>query len=146
MSNIVSFEPDEWIQDRWESETLWIAYLSDGTKVFMDDERPEMPHHSAWVRLKNYCEINNLYVVKIQLKFRSHSEFVFDEHADGYAFRRGCLGSFGNPTRHFFHVGILKGNTVRMYKYSTPELILEDEEDRDPSSLEDCLILRTKFE
>lgn len=144
MSNIVSFEPDEWIQDRWESETLWIAYLSDGTSVWMDDERPEMPHHSAWVRLKNYCETNNLYVVKIQLKFRSHSEFVYDENSEGYCFRHGVLGSMGNPTRNFFLVGILKNDVVHMYKYSTPELVLEEEEDRDISTLEDCIIRKTK--
>ena len=139
----VCLESDSWIQDIEESTTLWIASLSDGTKAFMDDDRPNL-YHSAWVRLKEYCETNNLHVVKMQLKFRSHSEFVFDEDSEGYCFRKGVLGSFGSANQHFYLVGILKNGIVNMQKWSVPELILSETDERNPSDLSDCLILRTK--
>ena len=140
----VCFERDGWIQDIEESTTIWICTLSNGEIIYQDDERPDRMHHSAWVRLKNYCEANGLYVVKIQLKFRSHSEFVFDEEADGYCFRKGVLGSFGSANQHFYLVGILKNGIVNMQKWSVPELILSETDERNPSDLSDCLILRSK--
>lgn len=145
MSNLVCFEPDSWLQDRFESETTWICTLSNGETVWQDDDRPEMESHSAWIRLKKYCEQNNLHVIDMQLKFRSHSEFVRDPEGEGYCFRKGVLGGFGmEVTQQFYLVGILKNGVVHMQKWSVPELILTEEDDRDPSSLSDCLILRTK--
>ena len=144
MSNLVCTEPDGWIENRLEDTTFWIATLSNNEVVWMDDERPERKHHSAWIRLKEHCEINKLHVVKIQLKFRSHSEFVYDEDSEGYAFRKGVLGSFGSANQHFYLVGILKNGIVNMQKWSVPELILSETDERNPSDLSDCLILRSK--
>ncbi len=141
---LVAKEYDQFIEDK--DEALWIVTLSNNEIIWQDDDRPYVGHHSAWIRLKEYCEHNNLYIVKIQLKFRSHSEFIFCEDSEGYAFRKEAMGGFGvNITHHFYWLGILKNGIVHMEKWRVPELIKEEEEDRLPNSLLDCLILRTNY-
>lgn len=143
--NLVCFEPDQYVLDRIENTTFWIAELSDSSVVWGDDDNPDRPyHHSAWIRLKKYCEDSGLFIVKVQLKFRSHSEFIYDPEAEGYALRRAVLGAFGMAeSRNFIWCGFLKNGAVFMKKYSCPELILEEEEGRPPSSLTDCLIYKS---
>lgn len=135
---MVSFEVDSFIEDK--DETIWIATLSDGRKVYQDDDRPEHTERRAWVRLQEFCKKNNLYVVSMTVKFRSHQEDT-KKSSEGYFFRKGILGSFGSDKSiRFYLTGPIIGNKIHVTKWRVPEIIIEEEEIRDIEGNEDGII------
>lgn len=57
--------PDD---DYLESNTIWIASLSNGETIYRDDTLNEY----MWLDLKQYVEQNELSILSVRLKFRSH--------------------------------------------------------------------------
>ena len=37
---MLTFNPDDFINERFESQPRWVVTLSDGRKVYQDDDRP----------------------------------------------------------------------------------------------------------
>ena len=125
---------DDFIQDK--DETIWICKLDNGLTVYQDDDRPGL-EPSAWIRLGNYCRLNKVNIIEMIIKFRSHEELVGRE-ADGHFFRRAILGGLGlnrkeiPVSRHYFITGVLKDGKVYTTKWQVPELMLIEEDVRDP--------------
>lgn len=135
---MLSFELDSFIEDK--DETIWIATLSDGRKVYQDDNRPEFEEKRAWVRLQEYCRENNVYVRMMTIKFRSHQEDseVSDE---GIFFRKGVLGNWGSAkTLQYYLIGPIREGKIHVKKWRIPEIIIEEEEVRDIEGNEDGII------
>ena len=59
----------------------WIVTLSDDTRVYGDYERPDM--QNPWHRLKDYCEQNNVFPVKIELHMFGAPAKIFFEDSNG---------------------------------------------------------------
>ena len=57
----VSKKIDPYISAYADSNPIWIVKLSNGETVYQDDGRPDVEPESAWLRLKQYCEDNNLH-------------------------------------------------------------------------------------
>ena len=142
MSIFLSKEIDSYINVYADNNPLWIATLSNGETIYQDDGRPNIKPHSAWVRLKRYCEINDLHITNIKLRNRSHVEDVGSDY-DGYFFCKsaGAL-MFGDLTLHNFIVGTLTGEKLSVKKWRLPELIAEEIEERDPYELPECIIAK----
>jgi len=135
---MVSFELDDFILDK--DKTFWTALLSDGRSVYQDDERPCYDEKRSWVRLQAFCKENNLYVKKIDIRFRSHFE-TNHESVEGYFMRKGVLGDWGSEkVRNFFVCGPIIDGKIHITKWQIPELIIEDREIRDIEGNEDGII------
>ena len=104
-----------------EDKTIWIASLSNGQTVFQDDERTGAYPHSAWVRLKDYCEEEDVYINDLKIKFRSH--VVPIPRADGYHFMKGVGCVVGSGQEDFFIFGTLENGTLKRTWYKIPEII-----------------------
>ena len=106
-------------------KTVWAASLSDGTIVYQDDYRKGREPASAWLRLKGHVEENDLYIEKISITFRSHTEEV--PKGEYYHFTRsiGCL--VGEEQEDYLVFGVVnKGNMVRKW-YLIPSIIITKE-------------------
>lgn len=125
---MISLELDSFIKDK--DKAYWIAFLSDGTKAYQDEDRPGEAEPRAWVRLQEYCKEKNIYVRQIKLVFRSHTE-TCPESDEGYFLRRGLLGSFGANERNrnfeFYVIGQVVGDKINTVKWRIPELVIEED-------------------
>jgi hypothetical protein len=109
---------------------VWVADLSDGTIVYMDDGRPGL-ERSAWLRLCKHCRQKGLWVKRLHVKFRSNRADPLPLDAQGYYFSHMALGGFGfTDTLQFYLIGALTNQKVRLYKIQVPELIIAECEDR----------------
>ena len=136
---MVSFELDSFILDK--DKTVWEALLSDGRTVYQDDDRPEYEEKRAWVRLQTFCKENNLYVVRVDVRFRSHFETGQQGGEEGYFFRKGVIGDWGSKKcRDFYIFGPIINNKIHITKWQVPEIIIEDREIRDIEGNEDGII------
>jgi hypothetical protein len=71
----------------------------------------------------------------MSLKFRSH-EVQLPSNADGYYFTYGASRDFSSiVTRGYYVAGTLVGGVVTCKWFVIPELIVERESSRDPSTL-----------
>ncbi len=135
---MVSFELDSFILDK--DKTFWIALLSDGRSVYQDDDRPCYDEKRSWVRLQTYCKENNLFVKRIDIKFRG--EFATNpESTEGYFMRKGVIGDWGSSKiRNFFVCGPIINGKIHITKWQVPELLVEEREIRDIEGNEDGII------
>lgn len=104
-----------------DEKVIWIALLSDDQIVFQDDDREGTYHHSAWVRLKDYCEQEGVYIEDLKIKFRSH--VVPIPKSDGYHFIKGVGCMVGFDPEEFFIVGTLENGTLKRTWYKVPEIV-----------------------
>lgn len=123
---ITTYE-DEFIRNRYEDFTRWIAYLDDGTKVYQDDGRP-LETEPAWLRLKTYCQVNKRYIKQLILQFRDHFE-PLPPNKDGYMFKFGAGATWGGPTYQQYIVGYIEDGRLYKFVYNIPELIVHSTKD-----------------
>lgn len=118
---------DDFILEK--DKAFWRAELSNGLTVYQDDYRPGL-QHSAWLRLKEYCSINNVFVAKMWITFRSHTEFC-GESTTGFFFTLG-IKAYPNSTRQedrFICGPIIDGN-IHVNIWKVPEIITVESEIR----------------
>ncbi len=140
---MICLSEDDYVRELQDRGTaLWLASLSDGTTAFMDDGRPGLGEHSAWVRLATHVREGGLRLRGLSLRFRGHREAgILPDDADGYYFCKSALGTFGQDvTMGFYLVGALRGRRMEVQRWSVPELILVEREERDPARAGKCLI------
>ena len=136
----VCVEPDIYLGQYCDKNCIWIVELSNGQTVFQDDSRPDVYPESAWIRLKQYCKNENVYIDSMRLQFRSN-EIDIGSGADGYYFCKGVSAFMTtNITNHLYIAGILDNDVVRVSRWKVPELIKEGTELRNPDLAGDCLI------
>jgi|SRR6185312_1610020 len=117
----------------------WVARLSNGQVVFRNDNIPGINPRNSWVRLKEYCELNTLYIESFKLQFRSH--IINLPASAGYWFTYSILASPIN-TVHRWGVGTLEGNEISIEFYRVPELIVVETTKRSMEECKENLIVR----
>ena len=142
MENFVCRSYDSYLEDR--DKTVWIITLSDGSVVFQDDERYG-PEDRAWNRLKTYVREASLRVQSVKLKFRSHTETVFDDlsKAEGVFFSNAIGCWIGQKPINYYIMGYIENSVLYTQKCRVPELIFEESEERVPKDSE-CLLWFTQ--
>ena len=132
---------DDYIENKYERQAIWIVKLSNGESIFMDDDRPGLPERSAWLRLKEYVKSNGLDIEEMIVKFRSHVVRVNYEKPDGFFFRHGILGSMGSSKNtEYYLVGTVKDGILSVRKYQVPEIEVVSEETRDVQECRESII------
>lgn len=109
----------------------WISILSDGTKVYQDDDRPNLKISSAWIRLKVYLKESNLKINDLYFQFRSNIFRPLSQGAEGYYFSHGVIGQLSSDfSLNTFVCGEIIGNVCSIIVIKVPELIIINNEER----------------
>lgn len=138
---------DKWMHDTWVFSTRWIVELSNGETVWQDDGRPDVEEESAWVRLKNYCELNNLFIVSMRVEFRNNKYHHVWRDADGYFFSKLLRASFTSAKKmdvlnvDFYLLGSVHGDKVNIHKLHVPSLNFEGFINRDYEECKENIII-----
>ena len=141
-SALVATELDEYVSVYADSNPIWMVTLSNGEVVYQDDNRPDVYPESAWKRLKNYCKENDLHITEMKIRNKGNVKSV-ESNCDGYFFSKGAGAFlFGDETLHSFIIGTLKDNILHVRKWRLPELISEQNEQRDPNKSTEALITK----
>jgi|TARA_R110000824_G_scaffold118860_1_gene271274 hypothetical protein len=142
MTIFLSKKFDSYVNQYADSNPIWIATLSNGDTIYQDDGRPDIEPSSAWVRLRLYCKQNDVHIVNMQVRNRSHVEDIGADH-DGYFFCKGAGALiFGDMTLHTFNIGVLNEGKLKVRTWRLPELIPERFEERDPYASPECIIAK----
>lgn len=128
--NLCSNPNDEFI----EYQPHWIVTLSDGSKIYQDDDRPGEEIPSAWVRLKEWInhsrlEGSKISIIDLHLRFRSNILNPLPKNADGYFFANKIIHFVGakEPLK-FIVLGYLEDGLIKRRTIKVPELlILQDD-------------------
>ena len=142
MTIFLSKKFDSYVNQYADSNPIWIATLSNGDTIYQDDGRPDVEPSSAWVRLRLYCQQNDVHIINMQVRNRSHVEDIGADH-DGYFFCKGAGALiFGDITMHTFNIGVLNEGKLKVRTWRLPELIPERFEERDPYASPECIIAK----
>lgn len=119
----VSTVVDPYVAVFIDNNPYWVATLSDNTVIYQDDNRPGL-EPSAWLRLRQYCEDNNLNVVNLKLQFAGYQYNAYDGTGDGVYFSRGSSALLGEDLRTWdlYVVGVLRGRYMDVVRYEIPTL------------------------
>ncbi len=127
---------DDFTREQWLGQARWNVRLSNGEHIFQDDGRPGQ-EQSAWLRLAGYVREHNLKIEAMWLQFRNEPPRRLPEMAQGYFFRKSIGAFFPSGVSYgFYLVGHLKDGVVRVTRWKVPEMILVEEEARDPQDEE----------
>ena len=131
---MICTKPDDYTQEKWLSEARWIAVLSTGEQVLQDDDRPGVEPKSAWLRLGEHVKKTGSKIVELSIRFRDEPAVTFPSNAEGYFFRKS-MGAFlfSDTSYGFYVVGVLQEGTLLVQKWKVPEMVLVEEEIRDPA-------------
>ncbi len=114
---------------------FWYLRLNDGTMVYQDDCINHDPQ-SAWERLCSYCDSSKQYIDQIWIRFRSNI-VTLPTGKSGWWLKKGILAGITKdmqrrwPDQHFFIIGYVEDNVLKVTKWRLPELIDWEQEDRE---------------
>lgn len=123
---MVCTQEDDFTEEcRDKALARWVVELSDGTKVYQDDNRPSLQEKSAWKRLNLYLRERYLNIINIWLEFRSNSVTdIVPKNARGYFFCKKLSCDMGEKERNNYVIGYIEGDKIKTKTYQVPELIL----------------------
>jgi hypothetical protein len=115
--------------DEFISEKLrWIVTLSNGEKIYQDDDRPGEDEPKTWIRLKEYIKENNLSITNFDLQFITHVEEAAPPNKLGYYFVQAvdavAFSGRVDGTRKYYIIGYLdQDGLVKTKRWMIPEII-----------------------
>ncbi len=131
---------DTYMEMYAESNPHWRLVLNNGQHVYQDDHRPGETPTSAWLRLREYCETNNLYIVDMNIRFRDNA-YALPSNMDGYYFSLGVRAGLSCPVAMpLFFVGTLQNEVLMVQCWKVPEMLYEWTEERGLGEAVECLI------
>lgn len=135
----MNFSP-EYSSSVYESTPIWIAQLSDGQIAYQDESIG-----NSFLKLREYCIDNNLYITDLKLRFRSHLEHVYDGSGDGLFLRKSILGGiFDLRNYHSLIIGRVEKDIIYTNKWSVPELINTEQDERPIENNLESIIFKDK--
>lgn len=104
---------------RTNKQAIWIKIkLTSGKEIFFEDYR-------QWQAIKDVCEKTGAFIQNFHLQFRSHEVKIDITDADGIYFIRSVMGQMGGDTKHYYTVGVIRGDIVSKKMFIIPELVEE---------------------
>jgi len=145
----LSLVEDDYIKELQDKGiAIWVAKLSNGFTIFMDDGRPGSSI-SSWLQLKKSLsewfqlpDLNNVFISKLYLKFRDNIYDPFKEISNikAFYFSKGISANLGDSGQsQTYNIGVLVDNKIILHKVYVPELILFTQEER-PTKDSDFII------
>ncbi len=115
-------QPDFFIEDK----PIWYVDLSNGIKVYQDDNREGQEEACAWKRLFDYCSEQQISIVSMALRFRSHIIHLPNQSdVEGYYFSYGVVKEITDTeTQNHYICGMVKDGQLSCEWYSTPEFLV----------------------
>lgn len=114
-------------------DLTWVAELSNGQHAFQSNDP------KGWLHLKQYCDEHNLGLNWIELQFRSHIERI--QGAEAYYIAQTVSGDiFSDNMFGGYNVGALIDGALCVDTWRSPELIIVDQNKRDPEQYKHLLI------
>lgn len=122
-----------------EKYTVWFAKLSND-EIWYEDPLND----NSFKELKSYCDTNSLWIKEFYIRFRSHTEKVFeDDNYDGFFFIKSIIGFFGsNRNSNMYNVGYVSNDVITSNKWSTPEILQTESETRKLSEYTESVIMK----
>tara|TARA_R110002020_G_scaffold103752_24_gene243274 strand:- start:14313 stop:14744 length:432 start_codon:yes stop_codon:yes gene_type:complete len=127
---------DEWYEEyKKNRDEVWIiAHLTDDRTIYFND-------FAVWLKIKDLCESDKLFVKKIQFQFRSHIVDANIGDCEGVYLIRCVKGMMGGESRDYYVVGEVISNLVYKDMWLTPELFVEESfEDTVDNCFEEAII------
>jgi len=121
---------DKWLASyRTNKSATWLKIkLTDGQLYFTTD-------HKDWLKVKEHCDKNSVFLSEMELQFRSHCVIMDIGEPDAIYFVPSVMGMVGGETKQYYTVGLLKDGLMHKKMWKVPELIMERETTED---LEHC--------
>ncbi len=125
-------------QEDYENKPVWFVKLNNGEEFYSNDLY--IDDKSDWLRLKEYCVLNNYYINSFQIRFRDR--VIQIPESSKYFFRRMEFCALGgkNSNKSYFVIGYEKDNKIYISKYMIPELEIWESEYRDLENCEESII------
>ena len=104
---------------RTNKQAIWIKIkLPNGKELLFDK-------YEVWKDIKSVCDNTDVFISNFHLQFRSHEIKIDIEDADAIYFIRSVMGQMGGDTKHYYTVGVLRGDIVSKKMFIIPELVEE---------------------
>ena len=104
---------------RTDKTVVWVKIkLTDGREFYFNK-------YKLWEGVKAYCKAHSVFIEEFCLQFRSHEIKIDISDAEGIYLIRSILGQMGGDSKHYYTVGIIKGDVVHKKMWIIPELIEE---------------------
>lgn len=139
----ISFSEDEWLRDTYYHSARLVIKLNTNETVYSDDDRPTREEKSFWKRFMLFMKSKRLVKIdEIKIQFRSNIISPLPKKAKAYFFRKAISVDLnGGGSRSYFIVGYVDNNNVlKTQKFIVPALLLDKEDERNPSDYEDSLV------
>jgi hypothetical protein len=119
----------------------WQVELNTGIMVYEDDHRPGFVP-SAWERLCYHCDQTGDYIKNMWIRFRDHVECVGSDK-EGFFLYKEVRANPGWDKEVFLYIaGYLEGETIKSKKWKLPEIIVDEEDEREaPGGITQVLCL-----
>lgn len=117
---------DKWLASyRTNKSATWLKIkLTDGQLYFTTD-------HKDWLKVKEHCDKNSVFLSEMELQFRSHCVIMDIGESDAIYFVPSVMGMVGGETKQYYTVGLLKDGLMHKKMWKVPELIMERETTED---------------
>jgi len=141
----LSHEVDDWLDNHMVTNAVWCVVLSNGVNIIEDDGRPGVYPASSWERLRFYCNINELSIKEMKIKFRTNERHL-DVDGEAVFFCKSLLAGISSKNTFSYLTGTLKEGILKIVKWRVPDLSQSEFIDgsmvsyRDPEKSEECLI------
>jgi len=140
-TSLVCFSIDNFLTD--QDKSGWFVDLSDGTRVYCDDNRPGLAEPIAWKRLRTYLYDNNLYIKQLFIRFRTEVRSIGSSDV-GYMFRKGMMADVASGANfHRFVLGLINEDyKIKTQTWTVPELdhFSSEDDTREIKGHEDSII------
>jgi hypothetical protein len=127
---------DDWHEEyKKDRDKVWvIAHLTDDRTIYFDD-------FSVWIKIKDLCSSENVYIKEIQFQFRSNVVDAGIDDPEGVYLIRCVKGTMGAKSRDYYIVGEVNSGLVYKHMWLIPELFIEESfEDTVDNCFEEAII------
>ena len=124
---------------RTNKNVVWVkCKLSNGKEHYYANP-------TGWLRIKEICEGDCLFVEELELQFRSHLVIIDVKDAEAVYLIRSVMGQMGGDSHDYYTTGVLKDGVMHKKMWLIPELIIEKElEDDLDECFEEAIIYNEK--
>lgn len=133
------------LHEKYHFNAHWEAILSNGETIYQTDIEGE-EKESDWVKLKEYVEENDLYIVELFFCYRNKRELVGKDQ-EAYFFCKSIMSHMNaNSSLYYYQLGTVSGDTIRYKKWQVPGWMMVEDGEKSTEKYGDYIINGKKQE